>query len=77
MYNDPGNPYLEHVKTFVLDHLTIVPQQVHAQLQVIASVDILRHDVVVYPMEKNLAQKFEGLPLRDVGAGLDEDAVVC
>lgn len=38
---------LEDVKPFVLNHLPIVSQEVHYDLEVLASVDVCSHDVVV------------------------------
>jgi len=43
---------------------------------VLAAVDVGRHDVVVGPVQQNLAEEFYGLSFCDVAVGLDEDGVV-
>jgi hypothetical protein len=70
------NKDLEDVEALVLDHLAVVAQQVHADLEMLAAVHIRRHDVVVRPIQQDLAQQFDGLPLGDVAVRLDQDAVV-
>lgn len=71
-----GNEDLEDVEALVLDHLAVVAQQVHADLEMLAAVHIRRHDVVVRPVQQDLAQQFDGLPLGNVAVRLDQDAVV-
>lgn len=71
-----GYEDLEHVKALVLDHLAVVTQEIHADLEVLAAVDIGRHDVVIRPVQEELAQEFDRLPFCDVARGLDEDVIV-
>ncbi len=51
-----GDEDLEDVEALVLDHFAVVAQQVHADLEVLAAVDIGRHDVVVGAVQQDLAQ---------------------
>lgn len=46
-----GNEDFKYVETLVLHHLAVAPEQVHADLEVLAAVDVGRHDVVVGPVE--------------------------
>lgn len=61
-----GNKDLEYVEPLVLDHLSIVSQEVHTDLQVLASVDIRCHDIIVRAVEEDLAQELDRLSLCDV-----------
>jgi hypothetical protein len=47
--------YLEDVETLVVDHLAVVSQQLHDDLEMLARVDVLGHDVIVCPVQQNLA----------------------
>lgn len=67
---------LKDVKALVLHHLAVVAEEVHADLEVLAPVDIGRHDVVVGAVQQYLAEKLDRLPLRDVAVGLDQYVVV-
>lgn len=42
----------------------------------LARVHVLCHDVIVCPVQQDLAQQFDRLPLRDVTVGLDQSVVV-
>lgn len=64
------------MKPFVLDHLAVVAEEVHADLEVLAAVDVGRHDVVVGAVEEDLAEQLDALALGDVAVGLDEGFVV-
>jgi hypothetical protein len=68
--------HLEHVESLVVDHLAVVPQQLHDNLEVFARVDILRHDVVVGPVEQDLPEQLDRLALRDVTFRLNQHRVV-
>lgn len=68
--------HLEDVETFVVDHASIVPQQLHDDLQVLARINVLRHDVVVGSVEEDLAQQLDRLPLCNVAFRLDQYRVV-
>lgn len=46
-----GHEDLEDVETLVLDHLPVAAQEVHADLQVLASVHVRGHDIVVRTVE--------------------------
>ena len=64
------------MKALVLHHFAIVFEQVHAQFQVFATVDVLGHDVVVGAVEQEFAEEFNALAFCNVRGGLDEDGVV-
>ena len=64
------------MKTFVLNHLSIVFQQVHAQLQMLASINILCHNAVIGPVEQDFSKKFNRLTLGHVRVRLDQNPVV-
>lgn len=63
--------YLEDVETLVLNHLSVILQQVHAQLQMLAAVDILRHYAIVGSVEEDLSEKLNRLSFCYVRVGLD------
>lgn len=71
-----GNKYFEHVKSLILDHLPIVSEQIHAYFEVVSSVHICSHDAIVGPVQQNFSEEFDGLPLRDIAAGLHQSAIV-
>lgn len=71
-----GNEHLEHVKRLVLDHLAVVLEEIHGQLEVIPAGDIGGHDDVVAAVKEDLAEEFDRLPLCDVGGGVEKDRVV-
>lgn len=54
------------MEAFILHHLAIVPQESHAGFQVLSAVNVFGHDVVVGPVEKDLPQELDALPLRHV-----------
>lgn len=39
--------YLEHVESFVLNHLSVVAQQFHAQFEILPALNIRHHHIVV------------------------------
>lgn len=59
--------YLEHVEALILDHLTIIAQQFHADLQVLSTLHVGHHHVVIGPVQEDLAQQLDTLPLGDIG----------
>lgn len=71
-----GHEDLEHVKPFVLNHLSLITKQVHADLQVLASVDICGHHRVVRAVKKDLPEQLDRLALRHIAVRFDEDVVV-
>lgn len=72
----PDIAYFEYVEPLVLHHFSVVPQQIHTQLQVISSVNVCGHDIVVCPIEEDLSQQLDRLPLRNVRARFDQDSIV-
>ena len=66
----------EDVEAFVLDHFAVVLEQVHAEFEVVAAVDVFGHDVVVCAVEEKFAQELDGLAFCNVRIGLDEGGVV-
>lgn len=61
-----GQPYLEDMEAFILDHFPIIFEEVHAQFEMLPSIHVCRHDGVVRSVEQNLAQQFYRLPFRNV-----------
>jgi hypothetical protein len=57
---------LEDVEAFVIDHLSVISQQLHDDLEMFARVHVLRHDIVVCPIEQDLAQELDRLALRHI-----------
>lgn len=43
--------YFEDMETLVLHHLAIVPKEVHADLEMLAAIDISSHDTVIGAVE--------------------------
>ena len=64
------------MKTFILYHFPVILQQVHAQLQMLAAVDVLCHHAIVGPVQEYLSKKLDRLSLRHVRVRLDQDSVV-
>lgn len=60
------NEHLEHVEPFVLDHFPVVSEKVHAYFQVLAAVDVRRHDAVVGPVQQEFAKEFDRLSFGDI-----------
>lgn len=71
-----GDKDLKHVEAFVLDHFAVVTQEVHADLEMLARIDVACHDGVVGTVEQDLAEKLDRLALGDVAVGLHEGGVV-
>ena len=67
---------LENMESFVLDHLAVVLQQIHAELQVFSSIDIRRHHIVVCSIQKYLPKEFDALPFGHVGVRLHQHCIV-
>ena len=68
--------YLENMEPFVLNHFAIVAKQVHAYFQMVSTVNILSHDVVVDPIQQELSKELDRLALCDIRAGIDQNAIV-
>lgn len=68
--------YLEDVEALVVDHLPVVPQQLHDDLEVFAGVHVLCHYIIICPVEQNLAQELDRLAFCDITLGLDQPVVV-
>lgn len=54
------------MKSLIIDHLPVVPQQLHDDLEVFTRVNVLCHDIVICSIEENLAEKLDGLPFCNV-----------
>jgi hypothetical protein len=54
---------------------TLISQKVHHHLQVRLTPYVFGHDIVVCPIEKDLAQELERLALCDIVGGKDEGCV--
>ncbi len=50
---------LEDVKAFVLNHFSVIAQQVHADLEVLASIHVGRHDAIVGTVEEDFAEQLD------------------
>lgn len=70
------NEHLEHVKSFVLDHFPVVSEKIHAYFQVLAAVDVRRHDAVVGPVQQKFAKEFDRLSFGDIAVRLHQSIVV-
>ena len=64
------------METLVVDHLPVVSQELHDDLEMLPRVHILRHNVVVCSIEQNLAQQLDRLALRHIALRLDQHRVV-
>jgi hypothetical protein len=64
------------METLIVDHFSVISQEPHDNLEVIARVDILSHDIVVRPIEQDLAQQLDRLTLCNIAVGLDQHGVV-
>lgn len=71
-----GHKDLEHMEAFVLHHFAVIPKQIHANLEVLAAVNVRCHDIVVGAVEQELAEKFNRLALRNVTIRLDQNMVI-
>jgi hypothetical protein len=47
------------MESFIIDHLTLISKKLHDNLEVLAYVDILGHDVVVTSIQKQFPEKFD------------------
>ena len=54
-----GIAHFKDVETLILDHFPVVFQEVHAQFQMFASIDIFRHYAVVGSVKENLTKQFD------------------
>lgn len=68
--------YLEDVESLVLHHPPVVFQLPHDELEVVARVDVARHDLVELTVEQDLAQQLDALALCDVALRSYQDVVV-
>jgi hypothetical protein len=71
-----GDEDLEYVEALILDHLAVIAQKVHTNLEMLAAIDVVCHNGIVGAVEEDLAEKLDGLALGDVAVGLNEDVVV-
>jgi hypothetical protein len=71
-----GNEDLEYVKALVLNHLPVVSEKVHADFQMLPPVNIGGHYIIVGPVQKDLPQQLDRLPLGNVAVGLHKYIVV-
>jgi hypothetical protein len=71
-----GDEDFEDVEALVLDHLAVVTEKIHANFEVLATIDVICHDGIVGAVEEDLAEELDGLTLGHVAVGLDEDVVV-
>ncbi len=53
------NEDFEDMEAFVLDHFTVVLEQVHAELEVLATVDVFGHDVVICAVEEDFSEELD------------------
>jgi hypothetical protein len=54
------------MEPLIVDHFPVVSQQSHDDLEMIARIDVLCHNIVVCPIEQNFAQQFDRLTLCDI-----------
>ncbi len=45
--------YLENVKPLILYHLSVISQKIHAKLEVLATIDIGSHNLIIGTREQN------------------------
>lgn len=64
------------METLIVDHPSVVEQQLHDDLQMLSRIDICRHDIVVRTVKQDFPQELDGLPLRNIALRLDENRVV-
>lgn len=50
-----GHKDLENVEALVLDHFPIVSEKIHANLEVLAAINVRRHNVIVGAVKKQLS----------------------
>lgn len=60
------------MKRLKLYILTLIPQRIHHDLEILRARDKPGHDAVVGAVEEDLAEEFEGLTLGHVVGGEDE-----
>lgn len=65
------NENLEHVEPFILDHFPVVSKEIHAYFQVLATIDVSRHDAIVGAVQQQFAKEFDGLSFGDIAVRLD------
>lgn len=56
------------MEAFVLNHFSIILENVHAQFEIVPAVDILRHDTVICPIKEEFTKQLDRLALGDIGA---------
>ena len=71
-----GHEDFEDVESFVLNHSSMVTQQLHAQFEVLALRHVGGHDSVIGAVEEDLAQQFDGLPFSHVRVRVEEETIV-
>lgn len=63
------------MEPLVLHHLAIIPQQLHAELEILPALHIGHHHVVVRAIQQELPQKLNTLSLGHVRVRLNKDVV--
>lgn len=69
--------HLEDVECFKLDVSAVVSQQIHHQLQVLGSTDVLGHDGEVVSIQKEFPKELQRLPFGDVVVRVQELLIFC
>ena len=64
------------MKSLILHHPPVVPQQIHTYFQMLSSVDILGHDRVIRSVKEYLPQKLDRLPFSHIRGRADKEVVV-
>ena len=68
---------LEHMKSFKLDILAFVTEEIHHQLEIVFACYIARHHSKICAIQQYLAQKLQGLAFRYIVFRLDQTFVGC
>ena len=71
-----GDKNLEDMERLILDHATVVAQEVHCAFEVFRIISVLHHEVVVHAVEEDVGQKLDGQALDDVIVAADQEGVV-
>lgn len=64
------------MERFVIDHLAVVSEQHHDNLEMVRRLHVCGHDAEVRPLQQHLTQELDRLPLRHVTVRPYETAVV-
>ncbi len=57
---------LENVEAFIIYHPPIIQQQLHANLEMVARLNVCCHHLVVGSIEQYLPEEFDGLSFGDI-----------